>query len=238
MKPNAKHDDIPLSALAQCAREAGVTVPGAVLPGLADYLQLLCRWNRAMNLVGARHWRDAMQRLVADSFHLADFLDGLPLPEEPLCWDLGSGAGLPAIPLRMVWRRGTCWLVEAREKRALFLSTVLARVPLPGTRVFRGRVEHFFPQQARKADCITSRAFMPWPSGRWRHGGDPGPRGTARRRGHRRLGAGGFPCLHGRQRAPLVLGPAPEGRRIVFLREGAPLPMREAPFPRPLPSAF
>lgn len=133
MKPNAKHDDISLSALARCAREAGVTVPEAALPGLAEYLQLLCRWNKAMNLVGAHHWRDAMQRLVADSFHLATFLDGLPLPEDPLCWDLGSGAGLPAIPLRMAWQRGTCWLVEAREKRALFLSTVLARVPLPGT---------------------------------------------------------------------------------------------------------
>ena len=36
-------------------------------------------------------------------------------------------------------------------------------MPLPGTHVFRGRVEHFFPKQARKADCITSRAFMPWP---------------------------------------------------------------------------
>lgn len=131
MKPNAKHDDISLSALARCAREAGVTVPDAALPGLAEYLQLLCRWNKAMNLVGAHHWRDAMQRLVADSFHLATFLDGLPLPEDPLCWDLGSGAGLPAIPLRMAWQRGTCWLVEAREKRALFLSTVLAREEPP-----------------------------------------------------------------------------------------------------------
>ena len=41
MKPNAKHDDISLSALARCAREAGVTVPEAALPGLAEYLQLL-----------------------------------------------------------------------------------------------------------------------------------------------------------------------------------------------------
>ena len=64
MKPNAKHDDISLSALARCAREAGVTVPEAALPGLAEYLQLLCRWNKAMNLVGAHHWRDAMQRLA------------------------------------------------------------------------------------------------------------------------------------------------------------------------------
>lgn len=57
MKPNAKHDDISLSALARCAREAGVTVPEAALPGLAEYLQLLCRWNKAMNLV-APHLAD------------------------------------------------------------------------------------------------------------------------------------------------------------------------------------
>ena len=55
------------------------------------------------------------------------------------------------------------WSPQTTAGRALFLSTVLARVPLPGTHVFRGRVEHFFPKQARKADCITSRAFMPWP---------------------------------------------------------------------------
>ena len=159
MKPNAKHDDISLSALARCAREAGVTVIAWCLMGNHVHLVLADYEDR----MSAHHWRDAMQRLVADSFHLATFLDGLPLPEDPLCWDLGSGAGLPAIPLRMAWQRGTCWLVEAREKRALFLFTVLARVPLPGTHVFRGRVEHFFPKQARKADCITSRAFMPWP---------------------------------------------------------------------------
>ena len=57
MKPNAKHDDISLSALARCAREAGVTVPEAALPGLAEYLQLLCRWNKAMNLLFSRGQR-------------------------------------------------------------------------------------------------------------------------------------------------------------------------------------
>ena len=87
----------------------------------------------------------------------------LPLPEQPLTWDLGSGAGLPGIPLRMVWTRGGYYMVEVREKRALFLSSALARLQLPSTHVFRGSVEHFFQGQYYPADCIVSRAFMPWP---------------------------------------------------------------------------
>lgn len=130
---------------------------------LADYLDLLMRWNRMMNLVGARHWRDALDDLILDSFHLADFLKKSLLPElpaSPVTWDLGSGAGLPGIPLRMVWQDGSYWLVESREKRTIFLSTVLARCPLKDTQVFRGRAEQFM--EGKKADLIVSRAFMPW----------------------------------------------------------------------------
>lgn len=158
------------------SREAGFALEATQAAGLATYLELLMQWNRAMNLVGARSWEDALDRLVCDSFELADFLrqevmPALSLPADsdhsategtdaPLTWDLGAGAGLPGIPLRLVWQAGTYWLVEAREKRALFLATALARLSLPRTKVFRGRVEAFMP--GRLADIILSRAFMPW----------------------------------------------------------------------------
>ncbi len=130
---------------------------------LAVYLDLLMRWNRMMNLVGARHWRDALDDLILDSFHLAAFLREhiLPtLPPDPVAWDLGAGAGLPGIPLRMIWQDGSYCMVESRDKRTIFLSTVLARCPLKGTQVFRGRAEQFM--EGKKADLIVSRAFMPW----------------------------------------------------------------------------
>lgn len=148
-------------ALAACARQAGLTVPEQALQPLGLYLTELIRWNSVMNLVGARDWREALANLAGDSFHLAAFLADLPLPEAPLHWDLGSGAGLPGIPLRMVWDRGDYWLVEAREKRALFLSRMLCSLRLPRTHVYRGRVEQFFGTQPRGADCVISRAFMP-----------------------------------------------------------------------------
>ena len=136
---------------------------GEAAAPLAGYLEVLMRWNKVMNLVGAHSWHDALQRLIVDSFHLAAFIKTLPLASSPLCWDLGAGAGLPGIPLRMIWQEGEYWLIEAREKRALFMSTALARYPLPGTRVFRGRMKQFFSTpQGIAADLVLSRAFMPW----------------------------------------------------------------------------
>ena len=58
---------------------------------------------------------------------------------------------------------GSYIMVEAREKRSLFLTNVLARLKIPATSVFQGRVEKFFSPPRPAADCILSRAFMPWP---------------------------------------------------------------------------
>lgn len=146
----------------------------AALPErLGRYLDLLCAWNGAINLTGARDRADILTRLIPDSFHLAAFLRSAPLmatalgAEAPRVWDLGAGAGLPGIPLRMVWERGDYTLVEVREKRALFLANALAALGLPRTGVFRGAAERLFaaepPGENAGADCIVSRAFLPWP---------------------------------------------------------------------------
>ena len=129
--------------------------------GLCLYLETLLKWNKAMNLVGPSAWPEVLETLILDSFHLALFLDGLALPSEPRCRDLGSGAGLPGIPLRLIRQSGEYVLVEAREKRALFLKTVLGLLALPGVRVFHGRAENFLAGNPL-ADLIVSRAFMPW----------------------------------------------------------------------------
>lgn len=128
---------------------------------LLRYVTMLMQWNARMNLVGATSWQEAVENLCADSWHLADFLRTLPLPAQPECWDLGAGAGLPGVPLRLVWEDGSYTLVEAREKRALFLQSVLAMCQMPGVKVFRGRAEKFM-DKAPPADLVVSRAFLPW----------------------------------------------------------------------------
>ena len=80
-----------------------------------------------MNLVGTRTAEDTFFTLVVDSLHLGRFLrEDVEYSAAPCCWDLGSGAGLPGLPLRMIWQEGDYWMVEAREKRALFLSAFAA----------------------------------------------------------------------------------------------------------------
>lgn len=129
---------------------------------LAAFSALLLKWNRRMNLSGARG-SEELEDLFTDSFALAKFLEALfpAAPSDFAAWDLGAGAGLPGIPLRLIWTAGEYWLVEARQKRALFLENALALLKLPQTRVFNGRAEKFFAFINRKADCILSRAFMP-----------------------------------------------------------------------------
>jgi 16S rRNA (guanine527-N7)-methyltransferase len=127
---------------------------------LAVYLGLLVKWNSRMNLVGPATWTEILETLIQDSWHLADLLQNLdPQPAETL--DLGAGAGLPGIPLRVFWTAGDYWLVEPRQKRALFMEQAAAHMRLPRTRVLCARME-VLPPARRQAGLIVSRAFMPW----------------------------------------------------------------------------
>ncbi len=146
--------------LARALTEAGVACPSEAVPSLLEYVNMLMRWNARMNLVGARTWQEAAQDLVADCLRLGDFLKTLPLAENPVCWDPGAGAGLPGIPLRCVWKKGTYHMIEVRSKRALFLSQILGTIDLERTQVHNMDINRFM--QEKKADLVVSRAFLPW----------------------------------------------------------------------------
>ena len=127
---------------------------------LTVYLGLLVKWNSRMNLVGPATWPEILEILIQDSWHLADLLQTLtPQPGQTL--DLGAGAGLPGIPLRVFWQSGEYYLVEPRQKRAIFMEQAAAHMKLPRTKVICGRMEAL-PAARRQADLIVSRAFMPW----------------------------------------------------------------------------
>lgn len=132
---------------------------------LNAYIDMLMAWKKAINLVGASSRQDMLSDLVPDCLYLASFMGTLyPSDWQGLCWDFGAGAGLPGIPLRIFWQNGEYIMIEAREKRALFLANVLASLKLPRTGAFRGTVETYshLPGSPSRTSCIISRAFMPW----------------------------------------------------------------------------
>ncbi len=132
---------------------------------LLNYLDSLMLWNTRINLVGMLEWKQTLNELIIDSYHLKEFINFLDIKDNPISWDLGSGAGLPGIPLRIFWHNGNYTLVEVREKRALFMTNFLLKEKNASAKVFWGRAEDYFKQESEKnslANIIVSRAFMPY----------------------------------------------------------------------------
>jgi 16S rRNA (guanine527-N7)-methyltransferase len=148
-------------AVTDRAGELGRNLTAQQAGRVTTYLQLLEKWNRKMNLVGPRDWKTMLGTLVIDSWNLGDFLNGLHLEDDGRTLDLGAGAGLPGIPLRIFWDKGEYVLVEPRQKRAMFMQTAIRAMQLARTRVAACRVEHL-PATDLPARLVVSRAFCPW----------------------------------------------------------------------------
>lgn len=112
------------AALAHLARTARVLTGGSIAPEVSDrfsrYLDLLGLWNRSQNLTGLQGPAEIVRGLFEDSLLFLPLL-----PDRPLrVVDLGAGAGIPGIPLRIVDEGIDLTLVESRRKRVSFLRAV------------------------------------------------------------------------------------------------------------------
>jgi 16S rRNA (guanine527-N7)-methyltransferase len=135
---------------------AGIAALGQELPdgteaGLLAYLALLDKWNRVYNLTAVRE----PARMV--SHHLLDSLAAVPYFDAATVLDVGSGGGLPGIPLAIARPDIQVTLIDCVAKKTAFLLQVKAELGLANVRVMTGRVEEIRPET--RFDIITSRAF-------------------------------------------------------------------------------
>ncbi len=121
---------------------------------LLQYLGLMQKWNRTHNLTALPSIDEMIIKHLLDSLSIESFL-----PSGSVL-DIGSGAGLPGIPLAVVRPNQQFTLVDASFKRVAFLLEVKRRLKLTNIDVIHARVEHL-PSQA--FDAITSRAFSSLP---------------------------------------------------------------------------
>jgi 16S rRNA (guanine527-N7)-methyltransferase len=141
-------------ALAAGISSLGLDIDDAAQAKLLAYIALLEKWNRTHNLTAIRE----SERMV--THHLLDALATLPyLPQQQALrlLDIGSGGGLPGIPLaiaRPAWR---VTLLDSNRKKAAFLRQAVAELPLPNVEVVAMRVEGYAP--AAPFDIAISRAF-------------------------------------------------------------------------------
>ena len=146
----------------ELVKNIDINITNLQLEKLEIYLNMLVQYNKVMNLVSYKKWEHILNILIFDSVYLCKFINSLTLPKNILSFDLGSGAGLPGIPLRIMWNKGIYNMIEIREKRATFIANCLSSLKLQNTFIVPHRVEDFFKTINSKANLIISRAFMPW----------------------------------------------------------------------------
>ncbi|WP_244244201.1 16S rRNA (guanine(527)-N(7))-methyltransferase RsmG [Marilutibacter alkalisoli] len=144
--------------------ETGLTGLGldpALSTPLLDYLALLARWNRAYNLTAIRNPREMLVKHLLDSLAMHAFVNDIAAAGGALA-DLGTGAGLPGIPLAITKPGLRVALVESNGKKARFMREAIRKLDLaPRVRVLESRIEAV--DEAGAFDAITARALATLP---------------------------------------------------------------------------
>lgn len=129
----------------------------------ARYLRLLLQWNRVQRLTSYRRPADIAEKLFLDSLLFLRWVS----PGPARLVDLGAGAGIPGLPLKIVRPEITLTLVEARRRRVSFLTAVVRELALEGVSVLAGRAEDLLeadPGLQGAYDVVVTRAVAPLPS--------------------------------------------------------------------------
>ena len=132
---------------------AGLAVPAGRLTPLVGFLHLLVKWNRVYNLTGIRDADELVERHLVESLALAPLLRGDRIA------DVGTGGGLPGMPLAIVESARHFVLIESRAKRVRFLRHAAGELALDNVEVAHSRVEHL-PCE-RPFDTVLARAVAP-----------------------------------------------------------------------------
>ena len=131
--------------------EAGLNLPESVRQKLLDYLALIQKWNKVHNLTAVRGPEDMV------TLHLLDSLSVLPHIKAKRLLDVGSGAGLPGIPLALCLPDLQVTVMDSSHKKASFMRQVKAELGIANLEVICGRVEQYQPEAL--FDIVISRAF-------------------------------------------------------------------------------
>jgi 16S rRNA (guanine527-N7)-methyltransferase len=137
--------------LHQGLEEMGQPVDRQIETQLVRYIELIAQWNRVFNLTAIRDLDTMVTRHLLDSLTIRPFIKGKNI------LDVGTGAGLPGIPLAIVMPDRQFVLLDSNQKKTRFLQQTCYQMRLRNVRVVHQRVEEY--QAEPLFDSIVSRAF-------------------------------------------------------------------------------
>lgn len=141
----------PEAALEFGLEQLNVPLPEVRRRQILRYLELLAKWNQTFNLTAIREPSQMVSHHVLDSLAVL-----AELPPGRLA-DVGSGAGLPGIPIAIAQPERVVALNDASQKKASFLRQAIIELQLPNCSVHAGRAEAWFPLD--RFPVVISRAF-------------------------------------------------------------------------------
>ena len=139
---------------------AALALSPALATPLLDYLALLLRWNQTYNLTAVRDPAEMVTKHLLDSLAMHPFVDDIAAAGGSLA-DLGTGAGLPGIPLAIAKPGLRVTLVESAGKKARFMREAVRQLGLDSVRVAESRIEAL--DEPGRYDAITARALATLP---------------------------------------------------------------------------
>lgn len=129
----------------------GISLPAETCTKMLAYLSLIEKWSQVYNLTATREPEEMLKK------HLLDSLSALPHVTGPYVIDIGSGAGLPGIPLALARPDWQVVLLESNHKKAAFLKQASIELALKNVEIAAVRVEDFRPDVL--SNTVISRAF-------------------------------------------------------------------------------
>ena len=140
--------------LEQGIRELNLGLPASAQPKLIHYLHLLNKWNKAFNLSGVTAITDML------ALHLLDSLAVMPHIHGKRVLDIGSGAGLPGIPLAIAMPDTQFVLLDSNGKKTRFLFQAKLALELNNVEIVNERVDAYLQSEAAgHFSLVTCRAF-------------------------------------------------------------------------------
>lgn len=139
------------AALQRGLDQLALALPEGAQEKFLAYLELLAKWNKTYNLTAIRD----PDKMI--SHHLLDSLAVLPHLPAGLLADVGSGGGLPGIPLAIAQPARRVTLNDANHKKAAFLQQAVIELKLTNAQVHVGRVQAWRP--AQRFACVITRGF-------------------------------------------------------------------------------
>jgi 16S rRNA (guanine527-N7)-methyltransferase len=143
-------------------------LPDAAQRQLRDYRDLLFRWNQRFNLTAVREPEEIDARLIADGLRLLPSFDRVSadLPSPVRMVDLGTGAGLPGLVIKIARPWLDVTLIDATNKKVQFVQHVIDELGLEQARTVHGRAEDVghLPEYRERFDLATARGVAALPT--------------------------------------------------------------------------